>query len=722
MRSLTSIIRGALPVALLALGFVAPLALAATPVTPNFTLEQVLSYPYVSGLVASEKGDRFAWVENVRGVRNIWFALAAESKPHQLTHYTADDGQELTQLTFSADGSELLYVRGGDHDANWPAQGNLAPNPDNSPSEAKVAIWSVPVTDSTNTPVQVAEGDGPVLSSRGQLAYVKEGQIWTAPLARRGSTGGKAQRLLFDRGKDRTPVWSPDGTRLAFVSGRGDHSFVGVYTSAERALLYLAPSTSFDTEPVWSPDGGSLAFMRQPSNGDETENFLVQQPHPFAFWIADVATAKCRRVWNSPDTLAGSLPNLAHNEPLFWMADNQLVFLAETDDWPHLYAVDTAGGDARLLTPGHFMVENVVLTPDRRSLVYSANTGETADDEDRRHLFRVEMNGQAPEPLTRGDSLEWSPAALAGGRVAYIGAGAQRPAVVDVLTPAGESHVLDTGSTKDYPSSALVVPRLVSFQSTDGFTIQGQLFRKADASTPQPGVIFVHGGPPRQMLLGWHYMDYYSNAYAVNQYLAAHGFTVLSVNYRLGIGYGRAFQHPAHAGPAGASEYQDVIAGARYLQQVDGVDPHRIGIWGGSYGGYLTGLSLARNSDVFKAGVDFHGISNWVPFLEKAGALPEHWYEASAEWKQAIATAFAASPDADIATWKSPVLLIQGDDDRNVPFDQTVELAHRLAQQHTPFEELVIPNEIHGFLRLMNWLHADEATVEFLSRQLATQK
>ena len=99
--------------------------------------------PIVSGLVASEKGDKFAWVENVRGVRNIWSAGAADSQPRQLTHYTADDGQELTQLTFSADGSELLYVRGGDHDENWPAQGNLAPNPDNSPSEAKVTIWSV---------------------------------------------------------------------------------------------------------------------------------------------------------------------------------------------------------------------------------------------------------------------------------------------------------------------------------------------------------------------------------------------------------------------------------------------------------------------------------------------------------------------------------------------------------------------------------------------------
>jgi dipeptidyl aminopeptidase/acylaminoacyl peptidase len=695
--------------------FVPPVFAAPAP-----TLDQVLRYPFVSGLVASEKGDRFAWVENLRGVRNIWSASAADSQPHQLTHYTADDGQELTQLTFSADGSELLYVRGGDHDQNWPAQGNLAPNPDNSPSESKVTIWSVSLAGSASTPVQVAEGDRPALSSKGQLAYVKDGQIWTAPLpGGSDAAAAKAQRLFFDRGKDNTPLWSPDGTRLVFVSDRGDHSFVGVYTLGQ-PLLYLAPSTSFDGDPVWSPDGNSIAFMRQPSNGDAPENFLVQTPEPFAFWIADAATGKSRKVWSSPDTLAGSLPHVARNEPLFWTADNKLVFLAETDNWPHLYAVDTAGGDARLLTPGNFMVEHVVLSPDRRSLVYSANAGETADDVDRRHLFRVGTDGHAPQPLTRGDSLEWSPAALTEGKVAYIAAGAQQPAVVDVLARPGESHTLDTGSTKDYPSSALVIPKLVSFKSPDGLTIQGQLFRQAGASAQQPGVIFVHGGPPRQMLLGWHYMDYYSNAYAVNQYLAAHGFTVLSVNYRLGIGYGRAFQHPEHAGPAGAAEYQDVLAGARYLQKVAGVDANRIAIWGGSYGGYLTGLALARNSDVFKAGVDLHGIANWVPFLAKAEALPEHWYEANADWKQAIDTAFAASPDADIAKWKSPVLLIQGDDDRNVPFDQTVELAHRLEQQHTPFEELVIPNEIHSFLRWANWLQADEATAQFLARQLGT--
>jgi dipeptidyl aminopeptidase/acylaminoacyl peptidase len=364
------------------------------------------------------------------------------------------------------------------------------------------------------------------------------------------------------------------------------------------------------------------------------------------------------------------------------------------------------------------MVENVAMSPDRKALVYSANTGGGAGDDDRRHLFRVRLDGTAPETLTSGENLEWGPAALADGKVAYITAEARRPASVAVLQSAGESQALDTGATKDYPAEKLVVPKLVSFKSPDGLTIEGQLFREPGASGQQPGVIFVHGGPPRQMLLGWHYMDYYSNGYAVNEYLATHGFTVLSVNYRLGIGYGRSFQHPAHAGPAGAAEYQDVLAGARFLQKTEGVDANRIGIWGGSYGGYLTGLALARNSDVFKAGVDFHGIANWVPEMSKGGDLAEHWYEADASWKQAMATAFAASPDADIAKWKSPVLLIQGDDDRNVLFDQTVELAHRLEKQKTPFEELVIPNEIHGFLRWANWLRADEATVRFLSKEL----
>ena len=154
------------------------------------------------------------------------------------------------------------------------------------------------------------------------------------------------------------------------------------------------------------------------------------------------------------------------------------------------------------------------------------------------------------------------------------------------------------------------------------------------------------------MLLGFHYMEYYHNAYAMNQYLASKGYTVLSVNYRLGIMYGRAFREPPKSVWRGASEYQDVVAGAKFLQTLDNVDPQRIGLWGGSYGGFLTAMGLARNSDIFKAGVDFHGVHDWAIFLPM-------WadnVEAAPDIKEARELAFKSSPVASIANWRSPVL------------------------------------------------------------------
>jgi len=319
--------------------------------------------------------------------------------------------------------------------------------------------------------------------------------------------------------------------------------------------------------------------------------------------------------------------------------------------------------------------------------------------------------------LTAGESIEYTPVATGGNHVAFVATGAQEPPLVDVIVLDGSQRAAlePNAIPADFPLSQLVVPVPVTFKAADGTTVHGQLFRRPRDGAGKPGIIFVHGGPPRQMLLGWHYFDYYSNAYAVNQYLAAHGFVVLSVNYRLGIGYGRAFHQPDHAGFAGASEYQDVQAGAHFLQSQPGVDPKRIGIWGGSYGGYLTALALARNSDVFKAGVDYHGVHDWSVELDGwVGKAPARYEKGDRD--AAMKSAWESSPDASVAGWKSPVLLIQGDDDRNVPFQQTIDLARRLDARHLPYEELVIPNEIHGFLRHVSWLRADTANVEFFAR------
>jgi dipeptidyl aminopeptidase/acylaminoacyl peptidase len=264
-----------------------------------------------------------------------------------------------------------------------------------------------------------------------------------------------------------------------------------------------------------------------------------------------------------------------------------------------------------------------------------------------------------------------------------------------------------------------VVPAKVVFRSPDGLEIHGQLFTIPGGAARKPAVVFVHGGPPRQMLLGWHYMDYYSHAYAVNQYLANHGFVVLTVNYRLGIGYGHDFHHPAHAGPWGASEYQDVKAAGAFLRSLPGVDSTRVGIWGGSYGGLLTALALARDSRMFRTGVDLHGVHDWPNNMGMWQEGSERRPYEPSDFKAAMDVAWQSSPSADVGGWTSPVLLIQGDDDRNVRFHQTVDLARRLSQRGVRFEELVLPDEIHDFLRHSSWLTSDQATVDWLRRELA---
>lgn len=679
----------------------------------GFTLPQAMAFPFASDLVRDRAGKRIAWVRIDAGVRNIWVADAPGFSPRQVTQFTTDDGQELTQLVFAPDGGTLVFVRGGDHDSNWPAAGNLQPNPGSPLTEPKVTLWRAGLAPGSRA-AKVTEGDAPTLSARGDLAFLRDGQVWAARLKVTGDAND-VRRLFFDRGKNGRLAWSPDGSRLAFVSNRGDHSFIGVYAGADTPLAWLAPSTGLDSDPVWSPDGTRLAFTRRPGRGGAPESMLKETPSPWAIWTADVASGTGRRVWASSKTLHGSYPDVTGGANLHWAADDRLAFLSVESNWQNLYSVPAAGGAATALTPGAFMVEHIALSPDGKALIYSANSGTTPDDDARRHVFRVPVAGGPPQALTTGESLEWTPVGLADG-AAWIGATAKLPPQVGV-TMAGTSRVLGGQAVPaGFAGADFVVPRKVTFTAADGLVIHGQLF-DAGGDAKRPGLIYVHGGPPRQMLLGFSYMRYYANNYAINQYLASRGFAVLSVNYRLGIGYGWDFQHPDKGGATGSSEYQDVVAGAKHLQGLPNVDRSRIGIWGGSYGGLLTALALARNSNLFKAGVDIHGVHDWSAFMGEF--LPPPGRFEQGDRAQALETAFKSSPVADVATWKSPVLFIHGDDDRNVRVGQTIDLVRRLdAKGDVPYEELVIPDEIHDFLQHKNWVKAGAATAEFLERSL----
>src|SRR5262245_21600659 len=354
-------------------------------------------------------------------------------------------------------------------------------------------------------------------------------------------------------------------------------------------------------------------------------------------------------------------------------------------------------------------MENISLSQDKSFVVFSTNKG----DIDRRHLWWVKASGGAPRQVTAGESVEMFPVLFDNDRrVAYFHSTARDPFMPFVANVDGSNQkgLAAQALPRDFPAAKLVVPEQVIFKAADGVEVHGQLFKPANAPGKLPALVFMHGGPPRQMLLGWHYMYYYHNSYAMNQYLASRGYIVLSVNYRSGIGYGRGFRTAQHRGARGASEYQDVVAGAKYLRSRDDVDSKRIGLWGGSSGGYLNALGLAGGSDIFSAGVDFHGVHDWS---QRVAGLP-----LPVEPPDRARLARDSSPISSVDKWKSPVLLIHGDDDRNVEFSQTVNLVRRLRANGVYFEQLIFPDEIHDFLRHQDWVRAYHAGAEFFDKHL----
>lgn len=655
-----------------------PTALSAQPATHSVTIDGVLSAPYIYGLTASPDGGTVVYSTHERAAHNI-YAFRVGASPHLVVGYAADDGEAVQDLNVAKGGGAIAYSRGGRPNR----RGQIA-DPTSSVVNPHENVWIVNVAG--GKPLRVAGGSQPQFSPDNRsIVWLADGALMHAALTWKGNSVvavGKSSQMFYTHGNVSDVRFSPDGSKIAFANGRGDHTFVAIYDLGAKHLIYMSPNFRNDESPVWSPDGRSVAFLRLPGDLDGYPPSLKDPLAPFSIWVGDPNTGVAHEIWKADPGMGSQYYWLDAADQLFWSKDNRIAFVWEKNGWRNLWTVPAAGGAAAVdVTPGQFEVESAVESLDGTQLLYATNE----DDIARRHIWSVGFDAANPSALTSGKESQWYPTALARGSVAYVNAGWSDAPQVVVRDAAGKTISEGPQIPASFPAAAMVEPQLVTFNAPDGLLIHGELYKANDTLAKHCGVIFVHGGSMRQMLPGFHYMEAYANLYEINQYIANHGCDVLSVEYRSGVMFGHDFREAPGVGEHGGAEYQDVLAGAKFLQAQPGVDPSRIGIYGLSWGGYLTALALARNSDIFKVGFDMAGVHNWYSINDGGG-------NGSAQWRD---TAIAASPVGSIDKWTSPVFLAQGDDDRNVPFSQGVDLDQRLRAQGVDVDDMVFPNENH---------------------------
>jgi dipeptidyl aminopeptidase/acylaminoacyl peptidase len=669
-------------------------------------IESYLSAPFPGDLISSKDGKMMAWIFNDKGSRNIYIASNNGTVVKQITNYIGDDGIEIHNLAFTPDNKQVVFVRG--NTAN--GRGETA-NPAFLPIPTERVLYIIN-TDGANLR-KIANGSSPEISPDGNsTAYISDGQIWSASLM---DTSDKPVKLFQSRGGQSDLTWSPDGRSLAFTSNRGDHSFVGIYHFDDKKVNFVETSVDQDGSPVWSPDGKWLAYIRVPNIHNLLPFSPVRESNPWSIRILNVQTGEIKEAWKA-STGKGSafttdIP--VSDKFLWWSNQGQLIFPYEKDGWVHLYILNPANATIHLLTPGNGEVENVTLSNDGELVFYTTNIG----DINRRHIWKLEISSGKTEQLTKGNEIEWSPVIINNG-ISLLHSSATKPAWPAVYINNEVKDIATDLFPKQFPST-LVQPQAVTITAADGLKSTADLFlpNGYKPNEKHPAVIFLHGGSRRQMLLGFHYSQYYSNAYALNQYFASKGYIVLSLNYRSGIGYGLDFREALNYGATGASEVKDLIAAGMYLQKRADVDPKKIALWGGSYGGYLTAHGLSQAPNLFATGVDIHGVHNWNDEIPTFAA----WYD-YAKFPEIAKKALQSSPVYYIKNWKAPVLLIHGDDDRNVPFSESVNVAEILRKQGVHVEQLIFPDEVHFFLLHQNWVKAYDATFEFINRELARLK
>lgn len=510
---------------------------------------------------------------------------------------------------------------------------------------------------------------------------------------------------------EESPAWSADGRYLAYMIKPKTSSVfeIDVYDTVMREVRHLTTGTAKDrmnVEPLWSRDGKLIVYTQEQSKGTDSNVFVV-----------DVAAAQ--------STLLTPHDGERTYEANDVSPDGKSVLITSNagDGYDNVGLLDIASKKIRWLTQDKWEISGESFSPDGKFLTYTANVDGNTDI----YLYELASGKTQALPLPKGVNQvagRPSPFSRDNSRLLYYHTGPTSPGDLWVYNMADgerkgkstrarapaphESHQLTHSLVGGVRSEEMVEPALVRYPSKDGrWTISAFVYVPFNLprNGEHPAIVYVHGGPTAQTMNTF-------NRFV--QYMANQGYLVIAPNYRGSTGYGKEFQH-ANLFDMGGGDLQDVLAAADWIKQTGYVDPKKLILMGGSYGGYMTMMGVTKAPEIWAAGVPIVPFVNWFTEIQNEDpVLQQSDLATMGDLEKNKALYEDRSPINFVDRIKAPLYLLAGGNDPRCPKTESQQVVDAIKKRGGVVEYKVYENEGHGFAKVENQIDAYRRVADFL--------